>query len=688
MSRKFRVSSLLGAVGALGLVVLLNACPANDPTVVMGAHPETAAGDSVVTLSASSGCAPLTWTVSAGTVIATATGATLTLPSTSMVDQVVTVTASCGGNSDTHVITIKGGTPAVSVIPTTQTVAGLGTVSLTASATLGCAAFTWTKDLGSLNATTGKTVVWMAPAATGAVQAANITATCGGVSKTVALSVNAAMTGSLQVTITGPAAGVANTLVTGPGAYTKTLATTTSLSGLAPGAYTITAVNVTSGGNTYTPSPASQIKTVVAGSTATAGITYAIVPVVTLSATSATTVNGLGAVTFNATSNTGCTAFTYASNPSLGSFGGSTWTAPAATGSVQTTSITATCNGVTSAPVVVTVNALGTLQVNVTGLPAGVAASIAVTGPGGYAKALTATTSLTSLALGDYSIAAVEVTSGVDTYFVAPASQIKTVTAGGVVSSDVTYVKVFLTLHPDLTTVDGLGAVGLWPFSSVNCTPITFASTANLGSFSGSIWTAPAATGSVQTVSITGSCGGLTSAPVVVTVNAVGTLQVDITGTVVGTADVHVTGPGGYMKDLTATTSLTGLALGVYSITASDVTSGGNTYIVATAPLTKTVTAGGVVTATVTYVRGFLNLFTDVTTVSGGGVVSLYPSSSVNCTPITFASTANLGSFTTTASTPPAYTWNAPVATGSAQTVNITASCGGLTSTPVTVTVN
>ncbi|WP_411279537.1 hypothetical protein [Gemmatimonas sp.] len=56
-----------------------------------------------------------------------------------------------------------------------------------------------------------------------------------------------------------------------------------------------------------------------------------------------------------------------------------------------------------------------TIQVTVSGLPAGALASIAVTGPNGYARTLTATTtitSLTSLTSGSYSLTAASVISG------------------------------------------------------------------------------------------------------------------------------------------------------------------------------------------------------------------------------------------------------------------------------------
>ncbi|MFU8888186.1 MAG: hypothetical protein ACNA8N_06275, partial [Trueperaceae bacterium] len=50
--------------------------------------------------------------------------------------------------------------------------------------------------------------------------------------------------------------------------------------------------------------------------------------------------------------------------------------------------------------------ATGTLDVDVTGLPAGTAAAVAVTGPGGFADALTGDETLSDLTVGTYTVAA------------------------------------------------------------------------------------------------------------------------------------------------------------------------------------------------------------------------------------------------------------------------------------------
>jgi hypothetical protein len=81
---------------------------------------------------------------------------------------------------------------------------------------------------------------------------------------------------SLTVAITGlPAGTAASVLVTGPGDYQQNVTGTTTLSGLEPGVYALTAQTVSSSGTQYDPSPAVQNANVAAGGSATATIGYA-----------------------------------------------------------------------------------------------------------------------------------------------------------------------------------------------------------------------------------------------------------------------------------------------------------------------------------------------------------------------------------------------------------------------------
>jgi glucose/arabinose dehydrogenase len=72
----------------------------------------------------------------------------------------------------------------------------------------------------------------------------------------------------------------------------------------------------------------------------------------------------------------------------------------------------------------------GTLEVRISGLPTGVAASVIVTGPRGYSRALTATTEIRELPVGTYTVAAAEVTSPQGRWAPTPATQDAAVTVG------------------------------------------------------------------------------------------------------------------------------------------------------------------------------------------------------------------------------------------------------------------
>jgi hypothetical protein len=81
--------------------------------------------------------------------------------------------------------------------------------------------------------------------------------------------------GNLQVNVSGlPSGANAAVMVTGPDSYSQGVGSTTSLSGVVPGDYTITAASVVSGGNTYVPNPLSQIRRVSSNAITTAAVAY------------------------------------------------------------------------------------------------------------------------------------------------------------------------------------------------------------------------------------------------------------------------------------------------------------------------------------------------------------------------------------------------------------------------------
>jgi glucose/arabinose dehydrogenase len=88
----------------------------------------------------------------------------------------------------------------------------------------------------------------------------------------------------------------------------------------------------------------------------------------------------------------------------------------------------------------------GALALTITGLPAGVAAQVSVTGPGGFSRAVTASQTLAALTPGSYVVAAQGTAGGGLSYTPAPASQTVAVTAGGTGAASVAYSVAALTL--------------------------------------------------------------------------------------------------------------------------------------------------------------------------------------------------------------------------------------------------
>lgn len=95
--------------------------------------------------------------------------------------------------------------------------------------------------------------------------------------------------------------------------------------------------------------------------------------------------------------------------------------------------VLAACGGDSTGP------STGSLTLTVSGLPAGTAASITVTGPGGYSHAVTATESISGLEEGPYTIASQPVESGASFYTPVPTSQVATIASNQTSAAAVSY---------------------------------------------------------------------------------------------------------------------------------------------------------------------------------------------------------------------------------------------------------
>ncbi|MBK6496132.1 MAG: hypothetical protein IPG05_13705 [Gemmatimonadetes bacterium] len=369
-------------------------------------------------------------------------------------------------------------------------------------------------------------------------QAAAITAGVRTVSA-ITYAVSNPTTGGLSLTVSGvPAPAAAAIIVTGPDGFSRAVPATTTLTGLAPGSYTVTATPVVLSGTSYLPAPTSQVVTVTAGATSTGAVVYTVAAPTTGQLTvsigglpggaaAAITVTGPNSYSHAVTANETITgllpgSYTVAATPVVVS--GVTYVATPAS---QAATITA--GGSSSRTITYAVQAptTGQLTVTVSGLPGGTAAAIAVTGPNSYSHAVTANETITGLLPGSYTVAATPVVVSGVTYLATPASQAATITAGGSSSRTITYA-------------------------------------------------VQAPTAGQLTVTVSGLPGGANSV-------------------------ITVTGPNSYSHSVTATETITALTPGTYTITSSTVTAGGTSYTPAPNSQSATVTAGVTATRAVVY---------------------------------------------------------------------------------------
>ncbi|MGQ0642776.1 MAG: PQQ-dependent sugar dehydrogenase [Gemmatimonadaceae bacterium] len=229
-------------------------------------------------------------------------------------------------------------------------------------------------------------------------------------------------TGALTINISGLPSGVtAAVTVTGPGGFSRTLTASETMASLTPGAYTVASANVTTSNGRYAASPGSQPITVTAGpNPVVAAVTYAL-------ATGGLTVNIAGLAA-------GATAHVTVTGPGFTRALTATETFPVlepGTYTISATEVTASetryaalpptqsiavTPGVVSAASVLYTAATGQLAVTILGLPAGSPAAVTVSGPNGFTRTLSATTTLTLLVPGNYTVTSSDAQAGNFTY--------------------------------------------------------------------------------------------------------------------------------------------------------------------------------------------------------------------------------------------------------------------------------
>jgi hypothetical protein len=227
-------------------------------------------------------------------------------------------------------------------------------------------------------------------------------------------------TARLELTLEGLPAGTAITLLlTGPGGYSRTLEAGGIITGLHPGTYTLLAPGVITGGDQYRALPESRevrlavpdtvpVLVAVAYSVVTGKLAVEVAGVpVGAPGSVHVTGPGLDRVLTRTDTLVGLVPGVY-SVVAASVLSGGHWYLPSP--GQQTKAVDAG-----STPELVTVSysiAPASLTIVVSGLPAGAAANVAVTGPGGYSIPVTASQALTGLVAGGYDVVAGAVTSG------------------------------------------------------------------------------------------------------------------------------------------------------------------------------------------------------------------------------------------------------------------------------------
>lgn len=240
--------------------------------------------------------------------------------------------------------------------------------------------------------------------------------------------------------------------------------------------------------------------------------------------------------------------------------------------------------------------ATGSLQINITGLGAGADGALTVSGPSGFSQTVTASETLTGVPTGSYTVNAASTNDGTVTYEPAQTTQTVTVNADQSTLVVVDYV----------AQVGGLDVqVSGLPAGTMADVEVT-----GPGSFSQSLEGSatlsdlPVGDYTVTAAAVTSTDGDthqpsppsqtlsvpFNDAPVAAVSYslAAATLEVSVTGLPGGVdAAIEVTGPGGYTTTVPATMTLSLAAPGDYTLRASGVVNGPDTYVAY--PFTATV---------------------------------------------------------------------------------------------------
>ncbi|MGQ0642863.1 MAG: hypothetical protein ACT4P6_19125, partial [Gemmatimonadaceae bacterium] len=210
--------------------------------------------------------------------------------------------------------------------------------------------------------------------------------------------------------------------VTGPGGFTRTLSSTTTIASLTPGSYTVSATTLETESAIYAPSPASQDVELTAGAERAVELSYALA-----SGTLELAVTGLPSQRDAAVTITGPHNYSrqVTKSETLVKLAPGPYVISAASvmadgdgyavGSM-TRAVDLTASAAPFSVAIAYVVTTGRLQVHANGLPQGATAAFQVTGPYGFSQTASAGQVLLGLKPGIYSVSAPNVVMGASTY--------------------------------------------------------------------------------------------------------------------------------------------------------------------------------------------------------------------------------------------------------------------------------
>jgi hypothetical protein len=446
-----------------------------------------------------------------------------------------------------------------------------------------------------------------------------------GPTPTVVTIVYAPLPSAIEVTVAGVPTGAEPSVnVTLPSGGDRTLSSSGVITSATGGRWRVNALSLSAeraGGYRYAPTPSTIDTVAVPGDTTRVTVRYAVASgAMAIAVTGLPTgVNGIVQVRGPAGFSRTVTSTSTLIDLDPGVY--QVISAPVTNNGVNftpfrdSTSVTVTASLV-AAPAPVTYTAqVGRVAITVSGLPADAVPSLTLTGAfagGSATRTLSGSTTLDSLPVGNYTLAAVPLTVSGVRYVPSPASQVVRVSTGDLAAASVTWSVVPTVVD---VTVSGLP-------NGTNASATLTAPSGETAAITTSLRLSPATAGRWRLAAQSVSGGGAIYVPVRVSIDTSvaagdtlrmplqyalnsGALALQLSGLPGGASgNVTVTGPGGFTRSVTATSTITGLTPGSYTVTAGTVVSSGESYAPAPTSQQVVVAASLVATpATVTYTR-------------------------------------------------------------------------------------